>query len=44
MSSYHKDSKFYGHVYKLTNSINNGVILETTSDPRFKIDYKCEYT
>ncbi len=39
-----KDSKFYGHVYKLTNSINNGVILETTSDPRFKIDYKCEYT
>ena len=39
-----KDSKFYGYVYKLTYSTNNGIILETTSDPRFKVSYKCEYT
>lgn len=39
-----KHSKFYGYVYKLTYSINNGIILETTDDPRFKMEYKCEYT
>ena len=39
-----KQSKFYGYVYKLSYSLNNGIILETTDDPRFKIDYKCEYT
>ena len=39
-----KDSKFYGYVYKLTYSTNNGIILETTADPRFKVNYKCEYT
>lgn len=38
-----KHSKFYGYVYKLTHSLNNGIILETTDDPRFKINYECEY-
>ena len=39
-----KQSKFYGSVYKLTNSIDKGIILETTDDDRFKINYYCEYT
>ena len=38
-----KNSKFYGYVYKLTYSIDNGIILETTDDPRFKINYECKY-
>lgn len=38
-----KDSKFYGYVYRLTNSFNKGLILETTDDARYKIDYKCKY-
>ena len=38
-----KNSKFYGYVYKLTHSLNKGIILETTDDPRFKINYECKY-
>ena len=38
-----KNPKFYGYVYRLTNSFDKGLILETTDDNRYKIDYKCEY-
>jgi|SaaInlStandDraft_6_1057023.scaffolds.fasta_scaffold10950_2 hypothetical protein len=35
-----KNPKFYGYVYKLTNSFDKGLILETTDDERYKVDYK----
>lgn len=34
-----KDSKFYGYIYKLSHSIDKGIILETTDDQRYKINY-----
>ena len=34
-------SKFYGYVYKLSHSLDKGLILETTDDLRYRINYKC---
>ena len=35
------NNKFYGYIYKLSSSFNKGLILETTDDYRYRIDYEC---
>lgn len=37
-----KTSEFYGYVYRLSYSWNKGIILETTGDQRYQINYKCK--
>ena len=34
-----KIKNFYGNIYRLYNSFNLGLILETTDDYRYDIDY-----
>lgn len=36
-----KNSNFYGYIYKLSSSFNKGLILETTDDYRYRVDYEC---
>lgn len=36
-----KDKKFYGNIYNLSHSFNRGLILETTDDYRYEINYEC---
>lgn len=35
------NNKFYGYIYKLSSSFNKGLILETTDDYRYRVDYEC---
>ena len=36
-----KNNNFYGYIYKLSSSFNKGLILETTDDYRYRVDYEC---
>ena len=38
LSEINKNNKFYGYIYKLTYTFNEGLILETTSDKKFDIE------
>ncbi len=38
ISEINKNKKFYGYIYKLTYTFNNGLVLETTNDKKFDID------
>tara|TARA_Y100000589_G_C27147601_1_gene627523 strand:- start:235 stop:1113 length:879 start_codon:yes stop_codon:yes gene_type:complete len=36
------DTDMYGYVYRLTNTWNEGFVLETTKDVRYKVNYNCK--
>ena len=36
-----KYSDYYGNIYNMSHSINKGIILETTSDKRYFVNYNC---
>ena len=38
ISEINKNNKFYGFIYKLTYTFNQGLILETTDDEKFNIE------